>query len=61
MSIFNTFTAFGNSNKLPIVYDIYQEMGMCYESIDNIDFNIITMHMKNLPFFEDDIYLECRQ
>lgn len=28
-----------------------------YESWDKLDFSIITMGMKNLPFFKDDLYL----
>lgn len=36
-------------------YDEHDEVS--YESWDKVDFSIITMGMKKLPFFKDDLYL----
>ena len=39
----------------PIHFDEYDEIP--YEGWDALDFSIITMGMKRLPFFKDDLYL----
>ena len=35
----------------------FEEDKIPYKNIDDIDFSIITMGMKTLPFYEDDVYL----